>query len=89
MIVRGGTEATIFSWITDIPDHVHRVRVWWEFYQREHKDGAVCVIDGSKSFPTGGLPYLKVDGGENNPDDEGCYNDVDSDVVQVPDKRRI
>lgn len=81
-LVRGDTEGFAKKFSVYIPSDVHRIFLYWEFYQREGDDGAVCEVDPTRPAPKGGLPYVRTVK-EGKVVHDWCYRSWGTQVVPV------
>jgi hypothetical protein len=82
-IVRGGSNGTEVTWVTEIPEDIKVVRLWWEFYQQEAGRGDKCTIKAVN--PKGGIPVLSVVSVKGEQTDRRCYYSRSSTTLKVKD----
>jgi hypothetical protein len=81
IIIRGGRSPNDVTWITEIPDHVQTIRIFWEFYQLEADIGGKCSI--VQQNPKGGIPFLEVISPSGKKMEGGCYYSRGVKIVKV------
>lgn len=83
IIIRGGppSNGSEASWVTEIPNDITVVRLYWEFYQREADLGNKCSI--ATRNPKGGIPSLEVTSPSGSKPDGVCYYSKDKKIIKV------
>ena len=61
---------------------VKKVRIYWEFYQREGQNGNICKFDNDYIHPEGGLPYLAMYNSQGEKVGRLCYLSMDR--IEIP-----
>ncbi|MBC5784956.1 hypothetical protein H8N03_18560 [Ramlibacter sp. USB13] len=81
LLVKGGTSGTMLTTVIDIPRRPKRLRIWWEFYQREGMtEGEKCVVDHETPGVQDGIPPLAIYRGQDRTE---CYRSYGQRVIEL------
>lgn len=73
VLVRGGpaSNGSDFTWVTEFPDNVKHVRIYWQFIQLEGDISNKCSV-AAKNLK-GGIPLLQMVSSSGQKVEGGCY----------------
>lgn len=83
VLVRAGSPGSGLTTVVDVRRAPKNLRVWWEFYQREGPNGAVCVFDNTRAGPVDGLAPLAMFDKQGKRVGDLCYRSFGQRTIPV------
>ena len=78
LVVGGeGSTGVPIHWSFKYPDTARRLRLRWEFYQKEHDGELHCEVIKDKPYPSDGIPFVHAVNSAKEQKGTWCYGDIE------------